>query len=92
MLMVSSAPAQDRAVDAAVRAAASSARRITPSASTRDALAARVRSPVFRRGVFFRECATVQPARLVRALRRARRRGGRAARADAATALRMERS
>ncbi len=26
---------------------------------------------MFRRGVFFRECATVQPARLVRALRRA---------------------
>src|SRR5439155_18818765 len=34
-------------------------------------LADRVRSPVFRRGVFFRECATVQPARLVRVLRRA---------------------
>src|SRR4029077_20788744 len=30
-----------------------------------------VESPVFRRGVFFPECATVQPARLVRALRRA---------------------
>jgi glycine/D-amino acid oxidase-like deaminating enzyme len=31
----------------------------------------RVRSPVFRKGVFFRDGATVQPARLVRALRRA---------------------
>ena len=31
----------------------------------------RCRSPRFRGGVFFRECATVQPARLTRALRRA---------------------
>jgi glycine/D-amino acid oxidase-like deaminating enzyme len=38
---------------------------------TGDELAERIRSPVFRRGVFFPEGATVQPARLVRALRRA---------------------
>ncbi|MDX6511702.1 MAG: hypothetical protein QOE36_1206 [Gaiellaceae bacterium] len=36
-----------------------------------DEVAERVRSPRFRRGVFFPEGATVQPARLVRALRRA---------------------
>ena len=30
-----------------------------------------MRSPRFRRGILFRECATVQPARLARALRRA---------------------
>src|SRR5206468_11425194 len=35
-----------------------------------DAVARRVRSPVFRRGVFYPDGATVQPARLVRALRR----------------------
>ena len=34
-------------------------------------MAERVRSPVFRKGVFFPDGATVQPARLVRALRRA---------------------
>jgi len=37
---------------------------------SRDEVAERCRSPRFRSGVFFRECATVQPARLVRALRR----------------------
>ena len=71
MLMVSSAPAQDRAVDEAVRAAGELGAPGHAVFLDRDALAARVRSPVFRRGVFFRECATVQPARLVRALRRA---------------------
>lgn len=37
---------------------------------TRDEVAARCGSPRFRSGIFFRECATVQPARLARALRR----------------------
>jgi glycine/D-amino acid oxidase-like deaminating enzyme len=37
----------------------------------RRAVADRCRSPAFRGGVFFRDCATIQPARLVRALRRA---------------------
>jgi glycine/D-amino acid oxidase-like deaminating enzyme len=37
---------------------------------TADAVAARVRSPVFREGVFMRGAATVQPARLARGLRR----------------------
>lgn len=37
---------------------------------SRDEVAGRCRSPRFRNGVLFRECATVQPARLARALRR----------------------
>jgi glycine/D-amino acid oxidase-like deaminating enzyme len=36
-----------------------------------QAVAERIRSPVFRRGVYFPDGATVQPARLVHALRRA---------------------
>ena len=37
---------------------------------SREEVAARCRSPRFGNGVLFRECATVQPARLARALRR----------------------
>ena len=71
MLMVSAAPGQDAAVDDAVAAAASVgvAEQAVPLDS--EQLGARIRSPVFRRGVFFPKGATVQPARLVRALRRA---------------------
>jgi glycine/D-amino acid oxidase-like deaminating enzyme len=71
LLMVSTAPAQDRAIDSAVTAAAElgAADEAVPLAT--EEVAQRVRSPAFRRGVFFRECATVQPARLVRALRAA---------------------
>jgi glycine/D-amino acid oxidase-like deaminating enzyme len=70
MLMVSASPAQDAAVDDAV--AAASALGVPGQAVPLDAdqLAERVRAPVFRRGVFFPDGATVQPARLVRALRR----------------------
>ena len=71
MLMVSTAPTQDAAVDDAVRAAAALGAPENAVALSREEVAARVRSPAFRRGVFFPECATVQPARLVRALRRA---------------------
>jgi len=71
MLIVSASPAQDAPLDAAVDAAArlGAAEQAVPL--DRAAVAERVRSAVFRRGVFFPECATVQPARLVRALRRA---------------------
>jgi glycine/D-amino acid oxidase-like deaminating enzyme len=71
MLMVSAAQAQDAAVEAAVAAAASvdAAEQAVPL--DEEAVALRVRSPVFRRGVFFPDGATVQPARLVHALRRA---------------------
>jgi glycine/D-amino acid oxidase-like deaminating enzyme len=71
MLMVSASPGQDAAIDAAVEAAAEVDRPEQAVALTGDELAGRIRSPVFRRGVFFPEGATVQPARLVRALRRA---------------------
>jgi glycine/D-amino acid oxidase-like deaminating enzyme len=67
---VSTAPSQDAAIDEAVEAAAALGAPENAVALSHDEVAARVRSPVFRRGVFFPECATVQPARLVRVLRR----------------------
>jgi glycine/D-amino acid oxidase-like deaminating enzyme len=69
MLMVSAAPAQDAAVEHAVAAAADAGVREQVVPLDGDQLASRVRSPVFRRGVFFPDGATVHPARLVRALR-----------------------
>jgi glycine/D-amino acid oxidase-like deaminating enzyme len=69
LLEVSAAPAQDAAVahgsDVAVELG-------VPDEAVpldRAAVAARCESPVFRSGVFYRDCATVHPARLVRALR-----------------------
>lgn len=70
MLSVSTTPAQDRALDASIAAAAAVGAPEQAVPLGRDELAERIRSPVFRRGVFFPECATVQPARLVRVLRR----------------------
>ena len=70
LLMVSSAPTQDEAIDASVRAADELGAPAEAVPLDRAQVAERIVSPVFRRGVFFRECATVQPARLVRALRR----------------------
>jgi len=71
MLMVSAAPAQDAAIHDAVAAAAAVGAPDQAVPLDSAELAARIRSPVFRRGVFYPEGATVQPARLVRALRRA---------------------
>jgi glycine/D-amino acid oxidase-like deaminating enzyme len=71
MLMVSTTPTQDGAVEEAVAAAASVGAEEQAVALDAAGLAARIRSPVFRRGVFFPDGATVQPARLVRALRTA---------------------
>jgi glycine/D-amino acid oxidase-like deaminating enzyme len=70
MLMVSASPAQDAAVDHAVAAAADAGVPRQAVALDAAAVAERVKSPVYRRGVFFPDGATVQPARLVRALRR----------------------
>ncbi|MDE3189588.1 MAG: FAD-dependent oxidoreductase [Acidobacteriota bacterium] len=70
MLSVSTTPAQDRTLDASVAAAAAVGRPEQAVPLDRDALAERIRSASFRRGVFFPECATVQPARLVGVLRR----------------------
>ena len=69
MLMVSGAPAQDAAVEHAAAAAADAGVPEHAVPLDGDQLASRIRSPVFRRGVFFPDGATVQPARLVRALR-----------------------
>ena len=70
MLSVSTTPAQDRALDDSVEAAAAVGAPEQAVPLGPDELAQRIQSPVFRRGVFFPECATVQPARLVRVLRR----------------------
>ena len=71
MLEVSAAPAQDAAIDAAVAAARELGVEEEAVAVGRDELAERCSSPKFRRGVLYRDAATVQPARLVRALRAA---------------------
>ena len=76
MLKVSTTPSQDAAVDDAVAAAASVGAADQAIALDAAGVAARVRSPVFRRGVFFPDGATVQPGRLVRALRAAVVRAG----------------
>jgi glycine/D-amino acid oxidase-like deaminating enzyme len=71
MLRVSAAPAQDASVEREIEA--TRALGVTEEAVPLDAeqLAERIRSPRFRKGAFLRDCATVQPARLARALRRA---------------------
>jgi glycine/D-amino acid oxidase-like deaminating enzyme len=71
MLMVSAAPAQDDAIDRAVRAAAEVGAADQAVPLDANGVAERIRSPVFRRGVYFPDGGTVQPARLVHALRRA---------------------
>jgi glycine/D-amino acid oxidase-like deaminating enzyme len=71
MLKVATTESQEAAVDRAVRAAAELGVPEEAVALSREEVAARCRSPVFRRGVWFRDGITVQPARLVRALRRA---------------------
>ncbi|HYA08441.1 MAG TPA: FAD-dependent oxidoreductase [Gaiellaceae bacterium] len=71
MLKVSAAPAQDGAIARAVEAAAAVGRPDQAVALSREELARRVASPVFREGVFFPDGATVHPGLLVRALRRA---------------------
>lgn len=69
-LQASAAPAQDGSWSAGVEAAVRMGvgdeyRELTP-----DEVRARCASPVFRGGVFMRQGATVQPARLARGLRR----------------------
>jgi glycine/D-amino acid oxidase-like deaminating enzyme len=71
MLEVSAAPAQDEAIDAALAAARDLGVQEEAAPVVREELAERCSSPSFRRGVVYREGATVQPARLVRALRAA---------------------
>jgi glycine/D-amino acid oxidase-like deaminating enzyme len=71
VLMVSASPAQDVVIDRAIVAAAEVAAPEHAVALDAGGVADRIRSPVFRRGVYFPDGATVQPARLVHALRRA---------------------
>ncbi len=68
---VSTAAAHDRNRRPGWQLAARARRRGRGSPAEPRRGAARCRSPLFRRGVFYRDGATVQPARLVRALRRA---------------------
>jgi len=70
-LKVSAAPAQDAAVERSIRTAAELGVAEEAVPLSAEEVASRCRSQVFRRGVFFRDGATVQPARLARALRRA---------------------
>jgi len=71
MLEISAAPAQDEAIERAVAAARELGVEEEAVPLGASELAERCASPRFRRGVLFREGATVQPARLVRALRAA---------------------
>jgi glycine/D-amino acid oxidase-like deaminating enzyme len=71
MLEVSAATAQDEAINAAVAAARELGVEEEAVSVGHDELAQRCSSPRFRRGVLYREGATVQPARLLRALRTA---------------------
>ena len=70
-LKVSAALAQDAAIARSVETARELGVEEEAVALSGAEVAERIRSPVFRRGVFFRDGATVQPARLARALRRA---------------------
>ena len=69
-LKVSTAPAQDDALDALVAAARELGVEEEAVPLSAEQVADRCCSARFRRGVFVRQCATVQPARLVRSLRR----------------------
>jgi glycine/D-amino acid oxidase-like deaminating enzyme len=71
LLKVATTPAQEASIDAAVTTAESLGAPDEALALQGDELAARCGSPLFRRGVLFRDGATVQPARLVKLLRQA---------------------
>ena len=71
MLLVSASPTQDAAVEGACEAARSLGVPEEAVRLTADAVRRRCCSPRFRAGAHFRSAGTVQPARLVRALRRA---------------------
>jgi len=71
MLRVAAAPGQEAAVDRAIEAARALGAPEEAVPLSAEGLAARCASPRFRRGVLFRDGATVHPARLARALRRA---------------------
>ena len=70
-LKVAAAPAQDAAVDALLAAARALGFEDEVRSLSRAEVAERCQSPRFLSGALIRKAATVQPARLVRALRRA---------------------
>ncbi len=70
MVMVATTERQEPVLDRAVAAAAAVGRPEQAVALSRDEVAARCASPLFRRGVLFPDTGTVHPGRLVRALRR----------------------
>jgi glycine/D-amino acid oxidase-like deaminating enzyme len=70
LLRVSAAPAQDTSVERQVETARALGVEEETVPLSGEELAERIRSPRFRKGVFVRDCATVQPARLVRGLQR----------------------
>ncbi|MFL5895397.1 MAG: NAD(P)/FAD-dependent oxidoreductase [Thermoleophilaceae bacterium] len=76
MLEVSAAPAQDAAIERALRTADELGAGDEAVAVDGPELQRRCTSPVFRHGVLFRDGATVHPGRLVRALRDAALEGG----------------
>ena len=69
MLEVATTPEQERALGHAVDVAAELGVPEEAVLLSREEVRVRCGSSRFRGGVYFRECATVQPARLVRALR-----------------------
>jgi glycine/D-amino acid oxidase-like deaminating enzyme len=71
LLRVSTSPAQDAILDRSLATARELGVEEEAVELSGDDLARRCSSPAFRRGVFYRDGATVHPARLVRALRRA---------------------
>ncbi len=71
LLRVSAAPVQDAGVDRALTAARELGVDEEATPLDEEELRRRCDSPRFRRGVWFRDGATVQPARLALALRRA---------------------
>ena len=71
LLSVAATPSQEPALDRTVASARELGVGDEAVPLGRDELAERIHSPRFRRAVYFRDCATVQPARLARALRRA---------------------
>jgi glycine/D-amino acid oxidase-like deaminating enzyme len=70
-LKISAAPVQDRSVDRSITAAQELGVEEEAVPLSANEVAKRCRSPRFRGGVFFRDGAILQPARLARALRRA---------------------
>ena len=76
LLEVSASTAQDAAVDRAVHAARELGVEEEAVPLSASELESRIRSPRFRSGVLFPKVGTVQPARLVRALRRRATRSG----------------